>query len=182
MSYRVAQRCQPNSRRYLLNTHTHTHTHTHNYTGGILETREEQIWTRYMYNAATIETNFWDKILHNAKHIQIFKWQYVLAVLFFYSKFLSKRSNANGPSHFCLKGGTIVNWRCKPPTLPQVQAVTGEAVDAVFTPFRALRITGTGCTVINVQLTVLPFVTLSLIHIWRCRRITGCRSRWSPYH
>ena len=23
---------------------------------------------------------------------------------------------------------------------------------------------------------------LSLIHIWRCRRITGCRSRWSPDH
>ena len=36
-----------------------------------------------------------------------------------------------------------------------------------------------------------PFVTLtfnlsrsslSLIHIWRCRRSTLCRSRWSPYH
>ena len=26
---------------------------------------------------------------------------------------------------------------------------------------------------------VLP---LSLIHIWRCRRSTLCRSRWSPYH
>ena len=26
----------------------------------------------------------------------------------------------------------------------------------------------------------LPF--LSLIHIWRCRRIERCRSRWSPYH
>ena len=25
-------------------------------------------------------------------------------------------------------------------------------------------------------------VTLSLIHIWRCRRSTLCRSRWSPYH
>ena len=24
--------------------------------------------------------------------------------------------------------------------------------------------------------------TLSLIHIWRCRRSTLCRSRWSPYH
>ena len=24
--------------------------------------------------------------------------------------------------------------------------------------------------------------TLSLIHIWRCRRIERCRSRWSPYH
>ena len=23
---------------------------------------------------------------------------------------------------------------------------------------------------------------LSLIHIWRCRRIRRCRSRWSPYH
>ena len=24
--------------------------------------------------------------------------------------------------------------------------------------------------------------TLSLIHIWRCRRYSLCRSRWSPYH
>ena len=24
--------------------------------------------------------------------------------------------------------------------------------------------------------------TLSLIHIWRCRRRLRCRSRWSPYH
>ena len=23
---------------------------------------------------------------------------------------------------------------------------------------------------------------LSLIHIWRCRRNSACRSRWSPYH
>ena len=26
------------------------------------------------------------------------------------------------------------------------------------------------------------FSSLSLIHIWRCRRSTLCRSRWSPYH
>ena len=25
-------------------------------------------------------------------------------------------------------------------------------------------------------------IGLSLIHIWRCRRIRRCRSRWSPYH
>ena len=25
-------------------------------------------------------------------------------------------------------------------------------------------------------------LSLSLIHIWRCRRSTLCRSRWSPYH
>ena len=25
-------------------------------------------------------------------------------------------------------------------------------------------------------------VSLSLIHIWRCRRSYACRSRWSPYH
>ena len=28
----------------------------------------------------------------------------------------------------------------------------------------------------------LLFIFLSLIHIWRCRRIERCRSRWSPYH
>ena len=27
-----------------------------------------------------------------------------------------------------------------------------------------------------------PILTLSLIHIWRCRRLLTCRSRWSPYH
>ena len=27
-----------------------------------------------------------------------------------------------------------------------------------------------------------PVMALSLIHIWRCRRSTLCRSRWSPYH
>ena len=26
------------------------------------------------------------------------------------------------------------------------------------------------------------WMDLSLIHIWRCRRSTLCRSRWSPYH
>ena len=29
---------------------------------------------------------------------------------------------------------------------------------------------------------LVSWVNLSLIHIWRCRRIERCRSRWSPYH
>ena len=32
------------------------------------------------------------------------------------------------------------------------------------------------------QSPVLAMICLSLIHIWRCRRIERCRSRWSPYH
>ena len=28
----------------------------------------------------------------------------------------------------------------------------------------------------------IAILTLSLIHIWRCRRRLRCRSRWSPYH
>ena len=28
----------------------------------------------------------------------------------------------------------------------------------------------------------LSLLFLSLIHIWRCRRLLRCRSRWSPYH
>eukprot|EP00826_Nyctotherus_ovalis_P031301 TRINITY_DN2499_c0_g1_i5.p1 TRINITY_DN2499_c0_g1~~TRINITY_DN2499_c0_g1_i5.p1 ORF type:complete len:232 (-),score=32.64 TRINITY_DN2499_c0_g1_i5:39-734(-) len=34
------------------------------------------------------------------------------------------------------------------------------------------------CLCIN----ILPVLTLSLIHICRCRRYAVCRSRWSPYH
>ena len=30
--------------------------------------------------------------------------------------------------------------------------------------------------------TLSTVYTLSLIHIWRCRRSYACRSRWSPYH
>ena len=38
--------------------------------------------------------------------------------------------------------------------------------------------------VLTQSITSLNFTTLhlSLIHIWRCRRSTLCRSRWSPYH
>ena len=32
------------------------------------------------------------------------------------------------------------------------------------------------------QLSYHAVLSLSLIHIWRCRRSTLCRSRWSPYH
>ena len=34
----------------------------------------------------------------------------------------------------------------------------------------------------NVAVNILFYFCLSLIHIWRCRRSTLCRSRWSPYH
>ena len=34
----------------------------------------------------------------------------------------------------------------------------------------------------NADFDRFPLITLSLIHIWRCRRIERCRSRWSPYH
>ena len=34
----------------------------------------------------------------------------------------------------------------------------------------------------NKEKTVKTVQSLSLIHIWRCRRIERCRSRWSPYH
>ena len=35
----------------------------------------------------------------------------------------------------------------------------------------------------NDRIVVLIYPSyLSLIHIWRCRRIERCRSRWSPYH
>ena len=34
----------------------------------------------------------------------------------------------------------------------------------------------------DAKLVCWPNQRLSLIHIWRCRRLLTCRSRWSPYH
>ena len=46
-------------------------------------------------------------------------------------------------------------------------------------PAKAGNLTWTFCYV----LVICRFhYFLSLIHIWRCRRIERCRSRWSPYH
>ena len=35
---------------------------------------------------------------------------------------------------------------------------------------------------VQLMVTLSSIFLLSLIHIWRCRRIERCRSRWSPYH
>ena len=38
------------------------------------------------------------------------------------------------------------------------------------------------CRKIAILLIFCLSLYLSIIHIWRCRRIERCRSRWSPYH
>ena len=72
---------------------------------------------------------------------------------------------------------------------------------ACFNPFRDLKnsiiVNGNmnsktnGSTCIELPQPVNPsrkslksylIISLSLIHIWRCRRYSLCRSRWSPYH
>ena len=39
-----------------------------------------------------------------------------------------------------------------------------------------------GMTGVTLEHEIFTDLDLSLIHIWRCRRIERCRSRWSPYH
>ena len=38
------------------------------------------------------------------------------------------------------------------------------------------------CMPVGVSKVLVDGYMLSLIHIWRCRRASMCRSRWSPYH
>ena len=35
---------------------------------------------------------------------------------------------------------------------------------------------------VTLLFSLINALVLSLIHIWRCRRYSLCRSRWSPYH
>ena len=55
--------------------------------------------------------------------------------------------------------------------------------------FRGFGVLTTPISPISIRLAGRPYnsesttvLHLSLIHIWRCRRIERCRSRWSPYH
>ena len=41
---------------------------------------------------------------------------------------------------------------------------------------------GRHCRHLRAEVFIEKGMDLSLIHIWRCRRSTLCRSRWSPYH
>ena len=56
---------------------------------------------------------------------------------------------------------------------------------AFYTHFRTTFTLSQFCILHIFTFALWHFVTsllLSLIHIWRCRRIERCRSRWSPYH
>ena len=73
-------------------------------------------------------------------------------------------------AYFC------VIWR-RIPTLmishdPEVQVRQGQNLSERLLTMSGVR---QGCV-------LAPALFLSLIHIWRCRRIERCRSRWSPYH
>ena len=48
--------------------------------------------------------------------------------------------------------------------------------------FNACKLPATYCSSNQLKHVCPPAQNLSLIHIWRCRRSTLCRSRWSPYH
>ena len=71
-----------------------------------------------------------------------------------------------GPSLFSLSPG-FVNWF---------------KVDSILSPtfMKAALNFGGGSFLVFSHLDMV--IKLSLIHIWRCRRIERCRSRWSPYH
>ena len=58
---------------------------------------------------------------------------------------------------------------------------------AVLPPFIVCRLNGAStCIIVYIAVVfytpICVHLLLSLIHIWRCRRSTLCRSRWSPYH
>ena len=66
----------------------------------------------------------------------------------------------------------------KPDQSYNIKAIKSD-LPRMTTPFHCADLCNINQTNIGIQRTHLY---LSLIHIWRCRRIERCRSRWSPYH
>ena len=52
----------------------------------------------------------------------------------------------------------------------------------VYTHTHTQTLTHTHVSLKHTYMCTHTHTHLSLIHIWRCRRVLRCRSRWSPYH
>ena len=85
-------------------------------------------------------------------------------VIFIFRKICFQPRNPGG-LFFLFSGCLFYSkfMRCAPPSVPHIQS----ALVPPSLPRHTREHTGTH---------------LSLIHIWRCRRYSLCRSRWAPYH
>ena len=63
----------------------------------------------------------------------------------------------------------------------ELKTVTREGVDIVFAVDVSKSMLAEDIAPNRIEKSK-RIVSLSLIHIWRCRRRLRCRSRWSPYH
>ena len=74
------------------------------------------------------------------------------------------------------------NFRCRHFLIRIESSLTPSLLSVAYTSFDSIsKINNHYCSAVLFIWLLLPKV-LSLIHIWRCRRSTLCRSRWSPYH
>ena len=73
---------------------------------------------------------------------------------------------------------TLQPMRNRPRRLPSNNGMSDEDSDSDETPHGIQEFNSAAASFPST-----PYMfNLSLIHIWRCRRSTLCRSRWSPYH
>ena len=65
---------------------------------------------------------------------------------------------------------------------PDLVCLSETWIKPTTTSTELINCTPPGYTFISTPRNFTKSSSLSLIHIWRCRRIERCRSRWSPYH
>ena len=122
--------------------------------------------------------NFIEKKFINSFHYEILWWiiKHINSLLF--NKILNQK-NLSNIKFSGLKGQALA---IEDKDIPSIKEFQDVIPDHYFkcntkTSFRYLL-----QSALIQSLVVAIGLSLSLIHIWRCRRSYLCRSRWSPYH
>ena len=131
--------------------------------------------TSKFWNSVSIEKDTWNlvQLLICTKHLSCFQNLYTFAF-----RYTQKKWKLN------------ILWLKKQLTFIMVKQCAKKVVSSSLRLVDfAIRLVNSVLNLPDVQVKYFEEFTLqknceilSLIHIWRCRRSTLCRSRWSPYH
>ena len=123
-------------------------------------------WYRNFLPSVCLEGLFYRFVTPTVLHWTVLRCGALLALLSRYSR----RPQTDATLRRCSVEWTFGKWKV------QCMYICTRTVHAVVKlgEVQQHRYRRTYCT--------FTVVTLSLIHIWRCRRDVLCRSRWSPYH
>ena len=140
---------------------------------------DDEMWCRYCIRTQSRDVYSWSWLCHWRQHPQPYHGGGRCGVSSFHCSWSLDgwRNDCDDDDELewwlccCCQGGWLCHWNLHhPPHLCTLSLIL-----TLIHPLEKYIVKG------FVEMKIF-LLYLSLIHIWRCRRYSLCRSRWSPYH